>query len=276
MTTEAQIKANQENAKKSTGPTSTEGKQRSSMNAITHGIFSKIHTLPGEDQEFFKVITDQIYEAYKPQDAMEIMLVERIIEAYLKQVRLRAAEAAHIRINMTEERLTERLNIALEVPYLERFTFNDLSPEKEEHYQFFLKVIEEFKIYDQSNFDFSIETIKNKMPNTFGLLTQKPKEYKTTWEHFIERPESIKLGMKEIKEGVTKYLEKNKFAHTAFYFLEEIKAMQRLPVGNSFDLFNKYQSQFDNDFYRAMKMFKEYRNSKPIFIECEIIKEKAA
>ncbi len=50
MTTEAQIKANQENAKKSTGPTSIEGKQRSSMNAITHGIFAKIPLLPGENE----------------------------------------------------------------------------------------------------------------------------------------------------------------------------------------------------------------------------------
>jgi hypothetical protein len=40
MATEAQIKANQENAKKSNGPTTSEGKQKSSMNSMTHGIFS--------------------------------------------------------------------------------------------------------------------------------------------------------------------------------------------------------------------------------------------
>jgi hypothetical protein len=50
MTTEAQIKANQENAQKSTGPTSVEGKKKSSMNAITHGIFSNIAILPGFDK----------------------------------------------------------------------------------------------------------------------------------------------------------------------------------------------------------------------------------
>ena len=50
MTTEAQIKANQENAEKSTGPTSIEGKKRSSMNAVTHGILSSVTALPGEDQ----------------------------------------------------------------------------------------------------------------------------------------------------------------------------------------------------------------------------------
>jgi hypothetical protein len=49
MTTEAQIKANQMNGKRSTGPTSIEGKNRSSLNAMTHGILSTITTLPGED-----------------------------------------------------------------------------------------------------------------------------------------------------------------------------------------------------------------------------------
>ena len=42
MATDAQIRANQENAQKSTGPTSIEGKKKSSMNAVTHGIFSNI------------------------------------------------------------------------------------------------------------------------------------------------------------------------------------------------------------------------------------------
>ena len=276
MATEAQIKANKENAKKSTGPRTEEGKQRSSMNAMTHGIFTKIHTLPGEDQEFLMAIVDDIYDTYKPQDAMELILVERIAVAYFKQVRIRAAEAAHIKINMTEERLTESLNIALEVPFLDRFTFDDLSSEKEDYYQFYLKVIEEYKTQGDSYKDFSIEMIENKMPFTFSLLKHKPKDYKSTWEIFISNPESIRLAMKEIKENVTKYLEKNKFAHTAFYLWEDIKTMQRLPKGRDMDLFNKYQTQFDNDFYRAMKMLESYRNNKAKFIEGEVIDKIAA
>lgn len=276
MATEAQIKANQENAKKSTGPKTENGKQRSSMNATTHGIFARIPSLPGEDQEFLKAIADDIYNTYKPQDAMEVILVERITIAYFKQVRLRAAEEAHIKINMSEDRLTLSLNMALEVPYLDRFTFEDLTPEKEEHYQILLKVAEEFKMQDEAYKDFSVEMIEKNMPFTFGLLKYKPIEYKGTWEIFITRPDSISLAMKEIKQGVTNYLEQNKFAHTAFYLWEEIKTMQRLPKGIEMDLFNKYQKQFDNDFYRAMKMFQDYRNNKVKLIEGEVIEEVAA
>jgi hypothetical protein len=65
MAAEAQIKANQENAKKSTGPKTEEGKQRSSMNAMTHGIFSKIPLLPGENIEQFNIFEEENIKAYR-------------------------------------------------------------------------------------------------------------------------------------------------------------------------------------------------------------------
>jgi hypothetical protein len=276
MATDAQILANQENAKKSTGPKTEEGKQRSSINAMTHGIFAQIPILPGEDREFLNAIADAINQTYKPQDAMEVILVERITLASFRQIRLREVEAAHIKINMSEERLLDSVISSLHVPFFERFTFNDLSPEKEEHYQFFLRVIEEFKVQGDAYLDLSLDMIKNKMSYAYMLLEQKPKDYKSTWEILISRPESIRFAMKEIKENVTAYLEKNKFAHIAFYLLEDIKITQRLPNGREMDKFNKYQTQFDNDLYRAMNQFDKYRQSKAKIIEGEVIEEVSA
>jgi hypothetical protein len=276
MASDAQILANQENAKKSTGPKTVEGKQRSSMNAMTHGIFAQIPILPGEDRELLNAIADGINQTYKPRDAMEAILVERITVASFRQIRLREAEAAHIKINMSEERLLDSVISSLRIPFFERFSFSDLSPEKEEHYQFFLRVIEEFKVQGDAYLDLSLDMIKNKMPHAFMLLEQKPKEYKSTWEILISRPESIKFAMKEIKEGVTKYIEKNKFLHIAFHLLEDIKITQLLPNGNEMAKFYKYQTQFDNDLYRAMNQFKIYRQSKAAIIEGEVVEEVAA
>ena len=45
MASQAQIRANQENAQKSTGPSTEEGKRRSSMNAMTHGILAELVTV---------------------------------------------------------------------------------------------------------------------------------------------------------------------------------------------------------------------------------------
>lgn len=273
MASDAQIQANQENAKKSTGPKTVEGKQRSSMNATTHGIFAQIPILPGEDRELFNAIADGINQTYKPRDAMEVILVERITVASFRQIRLREAEAAHIKINMSEERLLDSINVALQIPFLERFTFDHLSPEREEYYQVFLKVIGEIKAQGDLYLDFSIEMIESKMPLTFIFLKEKSKGFKMTWEEFITRPGSIQLAMKEVKEGITKYLETNKFAHTAFHLLEEIKITQRLPKGIDMDRFNKYQTQFDTDLYRAMNQFERYRQSKAKIIEGEVIEE---
>jgi hypothetical protein len=60
MSSEAQIRTNQQNAQKSKGPTSIEGKKKSSMNAVTQGIFSNIAILPGEDEAFIQKLREDI------------------------------------------------------------------------------------------------------------------------------------------------------------------------------------------------------------------------
>ncbi len=53
MTTNAQIKANRNYAKKSTGPRTEEGKTRSAKNALKHGLLARDTVLPGEDPADF-------------------------------------------------------------------------------------------------------------------------------------------------------------------------------------------------------------------------------
>ena len=53
MTTNAQIKANRNNARKSTGPRTDEGKTRSAKNALKHGLLGRDTVLPGEDPADF-------------------------------------------------------------------------------------------------------------------------------------------------------------------------------------------------------------------------------
>ena len=63
MASEAQIRANQQNAQKSSGPTSVEGKKKSSMNAVTHGIFSNIAILPGEDEALKEIYSPKSFHS---------------------------------------------------------------------------------------------------------------------------------------------------------------------------------------------------------------------
>ena len=49
MSTTAQIKANRQNSKKSTGPQTVEGKATVSQNAVKHGLFTD-SVIKGENQ----------------------------------------------------------------------------------------------------------------------------------------------------------------------------------------------------------------------------------
>jgi hypothetical protein len=78
MTTFRQIEANRRNARKSTGPVTEEGKQRSRCNAVRHGLTAE--TLIGalEDAEDYKAFEAAIVADYDAQSAVERELVLRL------------------------------------------------------------------------------------------------------------------------------------------------------------------------------------------------------
>lgn len=57
-----QLIANQNNAKKSTGPVTVQGKQTVSNNALKHGVFSKTLILTDEDPDEYKSLLDQLLQ----------------------------------------------------------------------------------------------------------------------------------------------------------------------------------------------------------------------
>ncbi|MEJ2648571.1 MAG: hypothetical protein P8016_09220 [Sedimentisphaerales bacterium] len=89
MTTEAQIKANRENAKKSTGPRTARGKEVVSQNALKHGLCAKKNVIKSESQEEFNLFRDVMMEDLAPVGGMELMLAQRIVAL---SWRLRRAE----------------------------------------------------------------------------------------------------------------------------------------------------------------------------------------
>src|SRR5437879_5884951 len=93
MPTEAQINANRLNAQKSTGPTSPEGKARSSLNALKSGIDAWSHIIPGEDPAELEVLTEQFLHHYQPADPVQLSLVDTLISTEWIQRRLRRVEA---------------------------------------------------------------------------------------------------------------------------------------------------------------------------------------
>lgn len=72
---EPKLRANRLNAQNSSGPNTPEGKERSSQNAVRHGLLSKKLKLSGEELEAYNQLCDEFLSGLQPQGAVEIELV---------------------------------------------------------------------------------------------------------------------------------------------------------------------------------------------------------
>jgi hypothetical protein len=78
MTSFRQIEANRRNARKSTGPTTEQGKQRSRCNAVRHGLTAETVIGALEDAEDYRAFEATITADYDAQSAVERELVLRL------------------------------------------------------------------------------------------------------------------------------------------------------------------------------------------------------
>lgn len=84
---------NRANAQHSTGPKTESGKQRSSLNALRHGLSSKIVVMPNEDLEVYHAHLQSFLDEYQPQGATEAHLVQSLADTSWRQNRIAAIEA---------------------------------------------------------------------------------------------------------------------------------------------------------------------------------------
>ncbi|WP_162179887.1 hypothetical protein [Bryobacter aggregatus] len=79
MITEAQVEARRANGRKSRGPRTTEGKFRSSLNALRHGAYSHNYVIRTEDAEVFRNFANDIIAEIEPKSAIELELVDHLL-----------------------------------------------------------------------------------------------------------------------------------------------------------------------------------------------------
>jgi len=79
MSTKAQTKANRQNAQKSTGPQTDQGKKVVSQNAVKHGLFAAEAVIKGEDPAEYQAYHDQFLAELDPVGAVETMLADRFV-----------------------------------------------------------------------------------------------------------------------------------------------------------------------------------------------------
>ena len=93
---------NRENARKSTGPRTEAGKQRSKLNALRHGLTGQTVVLPTEDHSAYQRHSQSFLDEYRPQGATETQLVQSLLDTSWQLNRAAAVETNLFSLGITE------------------------------------------------------------------------------------------------------------------------------------------------------------------------------
>ena len=105
-TTALQIETNRANALHSTGPRTPDGKQRSSLNAVRHGLTGQMIVMPHEDMQAYLAHCDNFVAEWKPAGATETHMVQSIADT---QWRLHRAHAHQLNIDEMDDQAMDRI-----------------------------------------------------------------------------------------------------------------------------------------------------------------------
>ncbi len=101
--------ANRANAKLSTGPRTEPGKQRSSLNALRHGLTARTAVLPTENPDACQRHIQQFLDEYQPATQPETQLVHEIANTTWRLNRIPFLEAELLSQNPTPQTLIPQL-----------------------------------------------------------------------------------------------------------------------------------------------------------------------
>src|SRR5712672_2016414 len=93
---------NKANAQKSTGPRTAAGKQRSSLNALRHGLTGHTIVLPTEDQSAYQRHSQAFLDEYQAKGATETQLVQSLLDTSWQLNRASAVETNLFSLGITE------------------------------------------------------------------------------------------------------------------------------------------------------------------------------
>jgi hypothetical protein len=92
MPSPAQYAANRLNAMHSPGPTSPQGRVRSSINALRHGLTARVVVLPTEDMAAYKAFSKEIVDSLDAQTPVERQFAQTIADNQWRINRIRSIE----------------------------------------------------------------------------------------------------------------------------------------------------------------------------------------
>jgi hypothetical protein len=121
MPTDKQLAANRANAQKSTGPKSTAGKQRSSLNALRHGLTGQVVVMPEEDLAAYHRFLTDLTASLNPDGPLETQLAQSYAAFQWRINRANAIEETLLTLGNMEEIVA---NLVIDHPEAHNATSN--------------------------------------------------------------------------------------------------------------------------------------------------------
>ena len=125
MSTHAQIHANRENAKSSTGPRTPEGKSNACLNALKTGLTGRTVLLPSDDLAAYQAHLDRFLATHQPATDEERALVQSIADTEWRLLRIPTLEAGIYALGRIEfaAEFTSEQDAAVRAALVEAKTF---------------------------------------------------------------------------------------------------------------------------------------------------------
>ena len=264
MSTEKKTASNRNNAQKSTGPKSAEGKTIVSQNACTHGFLSRSLIIDGESQEEFSDLLGLLVDEFQPIGLVEFALVERVGIALWRQRRLVRAEPAQVSLNQLRfgDQQVREVRQILNIELIASFKIQ--APDGPE-------VIDIADLKDQCKHWKSL--VDEKIADRDDPFAHLPEEMqRALLKAFAVDVDQIDSAVKT-KHGSWVNMFQTYADKCELLFKEQrIREVSRLlmqsqALPSRTDLLARYQTALDNDLYKALKAIREaqaWRHSKAI------------
>jgi len=117
MASQAQLLANRQNARKSTGPRTSDGKAVASQNSLKHGLLARQDVISAESQADFDLYRYNLLDELAPSTPMESILAERIVSLSWRLKRVICIQNQAIDALNTPEKSTPLTRLAQSLAY---------------------------------------------------------------------------------------------------------------------------------------------------------------
>jgi len=269
--TAAQLEANHQNAKRSTGPKSEAGKAVTSQNALRHGVLSRRRVLEEESEAEFQALFDGLCHSLKPVGTLEFSLTEKIAVNLWRQERLRRAETATISVGRRPAEIADRVSayLGLENYSMNRITAEDLKGIDAAELEWCQRVIGEYEKLPNGSLGDG-KSLKRGAPLILAQLQEDADEEKLSIEDYLEENfETLADYVDELVVHCRGQIRKAERHPLLLQLAALVRSQKAIPSPEARETFSRYQTSLDNELFKTLKALRENQEWRLSNLEAE-------